>query len=264
MSENRNETVSTLKVDDLADRICTRYFEPPLKKLFSTLELLKNYETFLQGEDLIAHLFDVPLMSDVQANNLCHFFSRPQPQVLEDNATAASPVQWADIVRIPTYEPALQDDGSYHLFLAERNIWLKLSESDHNLMKTPFPRQMIDHKSYPDDVKAEIEATELARAQMTRWQKAVFECLFPPFYFILDMWINSVVFLVSKTVEAGLLCVANRIQALQRSEIVSCSRDLSPQPPKLHGAQIVPSCSQQFSRSATRKKGKSLYEPQNV
>jgi hypothetical protein len=178
MLESRNEPVSDLDVDALVDRICTRFFEAPCKKLSSTLELLKHYETFLLGDGFLAHLFDVPLVSDAQADKLCHFFSRPEPQILEDTATAASPVQWADIIRSPNYEPTLQDDGSYRLFLSEHNMWVKLSESDHSLMETLLPRQLVDPKSYLPDVKAEIKTTELARAQITGWQKVIFECLF--------------------------------------------------------------------------------------
>jgi hypothetical protein len=179
---------------DLAGRIRNHYFEPSRKVLLPALELLRSYQLFLQTDALVAHLFGVPLASDLQANSLGHFFSRPQPQVLEEAATAASPVQWADIVRIPTYAPVRQEDGSYHLRLPGSKKLVKLSEFDHDMMTTAIPSQMINPKSYPGDVSAEIEVTRLARDQVARLKDLVSECLSHPAGLCLDMWIDRSIF----------------------------------------------------------------------
>jgi hypothetical protein len=162
--------------DTLANAICVRLFEPFHKQISSFLELLRSYQVVLQSDKWIAQLFDLPLASDLHANKLSHLFSIPQPQIKECTATAAIPVQWADIARIPIYAPTRQEDGSYHLLLPDGKILVKLSKFDHDLMVTEIPRKVVDPKSYPCDMSAEIKATRLAKAQITLWKDLLLEC----------------------------------------------------------------------------------------
>lgn len=181
MPAHHSEQGSGPALNAVADRIRQEYFEPSHERLQSTLELLQSYQylSFLAPFVVpMVRLFEVPLVSDVQAEKLHHNFSTPQPNLLKASTARTNPVQWADIACLDLYDPVPQEDGSYHLHLPKDKIVVKLSKFDHDMLISTIPRKMIDPMSYASDVSAEIDVTRLAIAQLAPWRDLASQCLF--------------------------------------------------------------------------------------
>ncbi|KAJ5267286.1 hypothetical protein N7478_010094 [Penicillium angulare] len=138
----QDETASESPNSTLADKICVRRFPPSKQHLVSIFDLLRSYEVVLYADIPIARLFEAPLVSSFKAEELSYMFS----------------------------VGLLQEDGSYHLHIAEGNVVVKLSKFDHDFLSTTIPCRLADPKSYPSDIDAEISATELAIAQIASWK----------------------------------------------------------------------------------------------
>lgn len=161
-------------MDLAADRIRREFFEQSRERLQSTLELLQSYEQVSSLAPSIAplvHLYKVPLVSDIQAKNLHHSFSTPQPNILSSSTAPSSPVlwDWAEIASLRWYAIAPQRDGTYHLLLPGV-FTAKLSKFDYDMLVSMLPHKMIDLMSYASDVSAEINVTRLAMAQVELWK----------------------------------------------------------------------------------------------
>ncbi|KAI2787057.1 hypothetical protein POX_f07412 [Penicillium oxalicum] len=181
MPAHYSEQGSGPALNAVTDRIRREYFEPSRKRLQSTLELLQSHQYVSFLAPFVAPLvglFEVPLVSDVQVENLHHNFSTPQPNLLKASTGRTSPVQWADIARLHSYDPVPQEDGSYHIHIPGDKTVVKRSKFDHDMLISTIPRQMIDPMSYASDVSAEIDVIRLAMAQLALWKDLASQYLF--------------------------------------------------------------------------------------
>ncbi|KAF4230171.1 hypothetical protein CNMCM8980_005916 [Aspergillus fumigatiaffinis] len=146
------------------------HFTPARQWLQSVLELSRAQVAVLEGENSLARHFHVPFASDSIAERVENLFS--ELRVLKDeNGELDHDIRWIDVLLAPTYEPTLQEDGSLHLRLDGRKGLIKISTSDHGLIKTGIPQQLLNPCTYESDVLAEREIMEIVEQELATLNK---------------------------------------------------------------------------------------------
>ncbi|KAF7177422.1 hypothetical protein CNMCM7691_005627 [Aspergillus felis] len=141
------------------------FFTPARQWLRSVLELSRAQVAVLRGEYSLARYFNVPFASDSIAERVENLFG--ELRVLKDeNGELDNGIRWIDVLLAPTYEPTPQEDGSLHLRLDGRKGLIKMSTSDHDLIKTGIPQQLLNPRTYESDVLAERETMKLVEQEL--------------------------------------------------------------------------------------------------
>jgi hypothetical protein len=141
------------------------YFTPARQRLQSVLELSRALVAILRGDNSLARYFHVPFASDSIAEKIESLFG--ELRVLKDeNGELDNDICWIDVLLAPNYEPTPQEDGSLHLRLDGRKGLIKMSASDHGLIKTGIPQQLLNPRTYESDVRAERETMRLVEQEL--------------------------------------------------------------------------------------------------
>jgi hypothetical protein len=172
-SEFRGQVTSNSSFKS-AVRTCEKdirtHFTPARQWLQSVLELSRAQVAVLESENSLARHFHVPFASDSIAERVENLFS--ELRVLKDeNGELDHDIRWIDVLLAPTYEPTPQEDGSLHLRLDGRKGLIKISTSDHGLIKTGIPQQLLNPCTYESDVLAEREIMEIVEQELATLNK---------------------------------------------------------------------------------------------
>jgi hypothetical protein len=154
---------------DSAVRACEKdiraYFTPARQWLQSVLELSRAQVAVLRGENSLTRHFHVLFASDSIAERVEKLFG--ELRVLKDeNGELDDNICWIDVLLAPTYEPTPQEDGSLHLRLDGHKGLIKMPTSDHGLIKTGIPQQLLNPRTYKSDVLAERETMKLVEQEL--------------------------------------------------------------------------------------------------
>ncbi|CEL11773.1 hypothetical protein ASPCAL14869 [Aspergillus calidoustus] len=136
------------------------HFSPTQHRLQLTLDLSQSLATVLEGDNSLARHFKIPLASDTMAGKIDALFGNIQ-LVKDNEGEVDNDVRWLDIVLAPTYTPERREDGYYYLQLDGRKGLIRITESDHNFIKSGLPQKLINPRYYPSDVQSEEEAMRL-------------------------------------------------------------------------------------------------------
>jgi hypothetical protein len=183
-SEFRGQVTSNSSFKS-AVRTCEKdirtHFTPARQWLQSVLELSRAQVAALEGENSLARHFHVPFASDSIAERVENLFS--ELRVLKDeNGELDHDIRWIDVLLAPTYEPTPQEDGSLHLRLDGRKGLIKISTSDHGLIKTGIPQQLLNPCTYESDVLAEREIMEIVEQELATLNKVASQSQYPSSY----------------------------------------------------------------------------------
>jgi hypothetical protein len=103
-------------------------------------------------------------------------------RILEDeNGELDNDIRWIDVLLALTYEPTPQEDGSLHLRLDGRKGLIKMSTSDHGLIKTGIPQQLLNPRTYKSDVLAERATMKLVEQELEFSNKVASQSQYSPF-----------------------------------------------------------------------------------
>ncbi|KAL4802846.1 hypothetical protein BDV18DRAFT_61737 [Aspergillus unguis] len=142
------------------DETIRAQFTPVRQRLQLVLELSQSLATVLQSNCSLARRFNVPLAGDNMAEKIDSLFGKLD-LVRDDEEEIDDGICWLDVILAPRYRPTRREDGCYYLQLSGHKGWVKITESDHNIIKSGLPQKLVDPRSYMSDMQCERETMRL-------------------------------------------------------------------------------------------------------